>query len=134
MSEKKPRDLEDSLSYLFGARFGIPFACMAGGLVLYIIWWLITNPTVDEIRNQVPYVRIAAFFLALYFFIKIQIKFKALKRYLDALTRKKIDEAVEYGKIYYSIKRKGFLGLDGHAYNLEDEEAISEDIETYSNR
>jgi hypothetical protein len=45
---------------------------------------------------------------------------------------KEFNQALTFGRIYYSIKRKGIMGAGGGGLTIYDESAINNDISAYS--
>ncbi|RDC58340.1 hypothetical protein DU508_05250 [Pedobacter chinensis] len=70
--------------------------------------------------------------LSLFVIARSHAKKLYLERYLFALKNKNFDEALNYGKIYYGLKRNGMIGLFGRGLKIGDEQAISNDISAYS--
>ncbi|QEC78352.1 hypothetical protein [Mucilaginibacter ginsenosidivorax] len=75
---------------------------------------------------------IGIFFYA-YFLLKYFLTLKTLKNYLKALKSKEAQQALTYGRIYYSVKRKGLFAADGSGLTSQDENAIHNDISVYLN-
>lgn len=67
-----------------------------------------------------------------YFRFKYYLQVKLLSNYVTALQQRSFGEALSFGRQYYSVKRKGFLGADGSGLTIYDEQAISNDINAYS--
>jgi hypothetical protein len=67
-----------------------------------------------------------------YFVLKFSYTAKALERYLLALKDKQFSDALTFGRMYYSMTRKGLFGADGSGLTVYDESAIQNDIAAYS--
>lgn len=67
-----------------------------------------------------------------YMLLKYYVLIKALTKYINALRSKEFQVALTYGRVYYSVKRKGIFKGDDSGLTIYDEQAISNDIAAYS--
>ncbi|MFC1222696.1 hypothetical protein ACFE6N_02740 [Pedobacter sp. BG31] len=70
--------------------------------------------------------------LSLFIIARSHAKKLCIERYLLALKNKSFDEALNYGRMYYGVKRNGMKGLSGEGLTIYDEQAINNDISAYS--
>ncbi|WP_199119213.1 hypothetical protein [Pedobacter sp. ASV28] len=67
-----------------------------------------------------------------YFYLRYIAEKKSLENYLYCLQNKQFTEALNYGRMYYAIKRNGISGAGGAGLTIYDEQAINNDIAAYS--
>ncbi|MCR5888361.1 hypothetical protein LRS06_11415 [Hymenobacter sp. J193] len=66
-----------------------------------------------------------------YVLLKLGVSLKALQVYLNNLASGDAVQALEAGRRYYSIKRKGLTGADGSGLTIYDEQAIQNDLTSF---
>jgi hypothetical protein len=66
--------------------------------------------------------------LYIYLLVKYGVRRKSLQLYLMNLATGDAVQALESGRRYYSIRRKGLTGADGSGLTIYDEQAIQNDI------
>ncbi len=61
----------------------------------------------------------------------VTVKKQALENHIQSLESKDFSNALHYGRIYYSLKNKGFMGIHGDCTTFEDEQIISNNINAF---
>ena len=67
-----------------------------------------------------------------YFLFKFLTMSKCLEKYIICLKNREFQNALHFGRTYYSVRRKGLFGLDGSGLTVYDEQAMNNDINAYS--
>lgn len=66
-----------------------------------------------------------------FFLLRYTAQKRALENYIEALQTQQFNEAIDYGRSYYGMKRNGIKGAGGEGLTEKDEQAINNDMNAY---
>ncbi len=66
-----------------------------------------------------------------FFLLRYYAQKRALENYIEALQNQQFNEALDYGRSYYGMKRNGIKGAGGEGLTAQDEQAINNDMAAY---
>jgi hypothetical protein len=125
MLENRLYGLKATLNFF---RYGAPFIL----IVFITLGYKFLNVTDDQTTTYIIFSIIASVVIYGYFCGKYYLLVNALSKYLNSLKSHDFSSALSFGRMYYSINRKGILGADGSGLTIYDESAINNDISAYS--
>ncbi|WPU91107.1 hypothetical protein SNE25_17445 [Mucilaginibacter sabulilitoris] len=125
MLENKLSALRATFNFVRYAFLPILILAAIGGFKFFKV-------TEEQIPSYIIFSIIACLAIYGYLYFRYFLLLKALGNYLNALKRKDFAQALNFGRMYYSMSRKGILGADGRGLTIYDESAINNDISAYS--
>ena len=101
-------------------------------LILAVIIWYVNKTKDNDVFLCASIIAVVGIVLTGYLLLRCFSERKVLGNYLECLKTKQFQDALYYGRMYYSIKRVGLKGSDGEGLTVYDETAINNDISAYS--